>query len=206
MESILRGLEAALYASNQVDIYLNYLCKVQHLQPAAKLEESLADYWSIILKFLIHATNIFQLSTTRRALTSLSSQDINDFELRCHKLEGRVETNADNCDREGTREFYAIMCEQRKDLEFLRLNYAIVDQIWKVMRRDERTKILQWVSRIPYIDNHLTASEGRTEGTSVWIFDRTEYKTWARSCRSMILWLHGIRKLLLKVGRGLFLI
>ena len=59
---------------------------------------------------------------------------------------------------------------------------------------ERRTKILQWISSIPYEDNHDTASMGHTSGTGEWLLQHDTYIKWKTSRTCSILWLHGIRK------------
>ncbi|KAM0510824.1 hypothetical protein ACHAPE_010507, partial [Trichoderma viride] len=42
-------------------------------------------------------------------------------------------------------------------------------QLWKTLNEDERVKILQWISDIPYESDHYTAKGERIEGTVLWL-------------------------------------
>ena len=57
----------------------------------------------------------------------------------------------------------------------------------------KRSEILKWVSNIPYTSHHKLISEGRLEGTGVWLLRREEYRTWRSSSTSKLLLLRGIR-------------
>jgi hypothetical protein len=183
---------------NRLDLYLNFLRDLSHLQSQTQFQESLAHFYALILEFLANAIRIYQKSTLTRAFAAFwTLEEVVEFEARCEKLANRVEIDAQNCDRhvmaQNAREFQ-VQLEQLRDL---RKMTDPIHEIWNSLKEDERTKILQWISQITYIDNHESASEGRTEGTAEWIFDRPEYREWEASPQSQILWLHGIRKSLL---------
>ena len=57
-----------------------------------------------------------------------------------------------------------------------------------------RTEILEWISKIPYLDHHKRISEGRLDGTAEWLLRRVEYLDWESSSASKLLLLWGIRK------------
>ena len=57
-----------------------------------------------------------------------------------------------------------------------------------------RTEILEWISKIPYLDHHQRISEGRLDGTAEWLLRRVEYLEWESSSASKLLLLRGIRK------------
>ena len=57
----------------------------------------------------------------------------------------------------------------------------------------KRSKILEWISDVPYTSHHKRISEGRLKGTGKWVFEREEYRTWRSSSASKLLLLRGIR-------------
>jgi len=57
-----------------------------------------------------------------------------------------------------------------------------------------RSKILKWISTIPYTNHHKWISEGRLEGTGEWPFKKNAYCSWRSSSVSKLLLLRGIRK------------
>jgi hypothetical protein len=57
-----------------------------------------------------------------------------------------------------------------------------------------RSKILGWVSTIPYTEHHTRISTTRLGGTGEWLFQKKEYQEWHSSSVSKLLLLRGIRK------------
>ncbi len=195
MAALLEGLKTAFYMMNRLNLYLNYLRNLSHFQSHAQFQESLAYFYALILEFLAGAIRIYQRNTVTRAFAAFwTLEGVQEFETKCEKLANRVEIDAQNCDRDvmaqSVKELQ-VRLEQLKDLHKMT---DPVHEIWSRLKEDEQTKILQWISQIAYLDNHESATEGRTEGTAEWIFDRREYREWETSQKSQILWLHGIRK------------
>ena len=58
----------------------------------------------------------------------------------------------------------------------------------------DRSKILGWISTIPYTSHHRQISEGRLDGTGEWFLAKDEYRDWRESSASKLLLLRGIRK------------
>jgi hypothetical protein len=195
MAAVLEGLKVTFHMMNRLELYLDYLRKLPHFQSQTQFQESLICFYALILGFLAGAIRICQKNTLTRAFAAFwTLEGVRDFEAKCEKLANRVEIDAQNCDRD-------VMAQSVKELqvrlEHLRDLHKMTDpinEIWTRLKEDEQTKILQWISQIAYLDNHESASEGRTEGTAEWIFDRAEYREWETSQQSQILWLHGIRK------------
>jgi hypothetical protein len=57
-----------------------------------------------------------------------------------------------------------------------------------------KSKVLAWISTLPYTSHHKRISEQRLEGTGTWLFDKKEYRNWRGSNTSKLLLLRGIRK------------
>ena len=56
----------------------------------------------------------------------------------------------------------------------------------------ERSKILQWISPIPYIQHHNQARRDVLAGTGTWFLKDETVLRWLSSSSSSIMWLHGI--------------
>jgi len=195
MVALLEGLKTTFYMMNRLKLYLNYLRKLSYFQSQAQFQESLIRFYALILEFLAGAIRIYQKNTMTRAFAAFwTLERVQEFEVKCEKLANRVEIDAQNCDRDvmaqSVKELQ-VRLEQLKDLHKM---IDPINEIWSRLKEDEQTMILQWISQIAYLDNHESASDGRTEGTAEWIFDRPEYREWISSQESQILWLHGIRK------------
>ncbi|RYP17500.1 hypothetical protein DL765_004464 [Monosporascus sp. GIB2] len=65
-----------------------------------------------------------------------------------------------------------------------------IDQMMLLLD-DERLKILEWISPIPYGKHHNTVKEARTSGTCEWLLQHERFREWEDATSSVILWLQG---------------
>ena len=56
----------------------------------------------------------------------------------------------------------------------------------------KRSQILQWISRIPYVQHHNQAKNDLMAGTGDWFLNDDELLGWRGSRTSSIMWLRGI--------------
>ncbi|KAF2147935.1 WD40 repeat-like protein [Myriangium duriaei CBS 260.36] len=105
MALLLTGMASALYASQRLQAYLEYL---QRLPVTTKfvsnLEDSLINSYVHVLRFLAKAISIYNKrnkSTLQHSLqTFWTKGDIEDFEPQCEKLLSRLQADASIFDRE----------------------------------------------------------------------------------------------------------
>ncbi|KAM0541979.1 hypothetical protein ACHAO7_010177 [Fusarium culmorum] len=112
-------------------------------------------------------------------------------------LETQVTTEANVCQGTIAESAFQNMDENSRDTrQKLRDMSSRFDdqtkQLWKHLNEDERCKILQWVSDIPYESDHYIAREGRVDGTGEWLMGHEVYETWQRPDTSNLMWLNGI--------------
>ncbi|KAM0412857.1 hypothetical protein ACHAPD_007905 [Fusarium lateritium] len=112
-------------------------------------------------------------------------------------LETRVTTEANVCQGTIAQSAFQRIDENSQDTrQSLRDIASLFDgemlQLWKHLNEDERCKILQWVSDIPYESDHYIARKGRVDGTGEWLIDHEIYTKWHQSSWSTLLWLNGI--------------
>jgi hypothetical protein len=67
-------------------------------------------------------------------------------------------------------------------------------RLWKKLDDDERCKMFQWISDIPYETDHYNARRGRVYGTGDWLLINPSYVSWRNQITSTLLWLNGIRE------------
>jgi hypothetical protein len=60
------------------------------------------------------------------------------------------------------------------------------------LQREDRSKILQWISTIPYSLHHQTVRKDRLPDSGDWMLRNARFKEWMQSSSSATLWLHGI--------------
>jgi nucleoside-triphosphatase THEP1 len=60
------------------------------------------------------------------------------------------------------------------------------------LRADERLRIFDWLSSVPYMSHHRSKVKMLLPGSGKWLFRKPEFVEWMSSSTSSILWLHGI--------------
>ncbi len=55
----------------------------------------------------------------------------------------------------------------------------------------ERSKILDWLSNIPYVQHHEQIHSDTLAGTGKWFFEREVFQDWLKSAETAMLWFHG---------------
>lgn len=208
MATLLEGLKIALYTMNRLKVYMDYIRDLPAELTRTNFESSLIDLHVLILQFLARAIQIYQKNTLTRVFDAFwKPEEVANFETNCDKIGKRVEIDATNCDRslnrlerqnaaQSTKTFQRLVTEL-KELQHVKDSIENIESkivmLWNGSMEDKQAEILEWTSKVPYLDNHLTASKGRIESTGEWIFHHTQYQEWRTSHQSMILWLHGIR-------------
>jgi hypothetical protein len=100
MASLLLGLNTALYMMNRLNAYMEYLRDLPVTMARTKFENSLIEFYAVILKFLARAIGIYQKNSLIRAFDVFwKFEEVSDFENECDKIGARVEIEASNCDR-----------------------------------------------------------------------------------------------------------
>ena len=202
MASLLQGTETVLYIMNRLKAYLEYLQKVPNGVQRSNFQAALESMYALVLRFLASAIRIYQEGGISRTLRAVWRVDeIVNFSKESESTASRVEVEAQNCDRvlsgERTKDFNR-MIEELEGIKKLDISISAISvnisRMWNVMERDEQAKILRWTCDIAYETNHDTAGKGRTADTGQWIFADKRFEEWECSDRSMILWIHGIRK------------
>ncbi|KAF2149539.1 hypothetical protein K461DRAFT_261086 [Myriangium duriaei CBS 260.36] len=104
MAALVTGLASALYVSQRLETYLDYLRHLPADEPSSReLEKTLSRLCACVLTFLIKAEATYDKrdkSTTKHLLRSFwDKTELADFEPQCEKLATRARHDADNCDR-----------------------------------------------------------------------------------------------------------
>jgi hypothetical protein len=214
MGALLIGLQRTLYLIDRFKIYeILYLRDGQSTLALQNFTAALTELYAVILRFLVKAIRIFSANTALRAVQAFfHSDDVVKFENECQKWETQVEIEANNCDRSCNVMAQAQVTKLQQLLKDLTAPDSLlshldakVSQLWDRSTEEQRTKILSWTSNLEYEDHHTLASRGRTGDTGTWLLEHARFQEWHLSDQSMILWLHGIRKLLTSCSVGLLL-
>lgn len=213
MAALLMGLEKVTCLINRCKIYealhlhLHYKPSQQCTAEAqTNMERALVAIYSHILRFLVKADQLYEKNSANRILYAiLNPTEVDGFVKSCERLETQVEIETRNCESTYTREMNEETVARIMKLEQLLVNLeepivrvdCRVATMFERLNKSEQSEILQWISSIPYEDNHTTACQGRTINTGQWLLEHPRYREWRKSSASMILWLHGFREFLL---------
>ena len=203
MEILLAEMEKVTQIVSRCKLYeIMYLDSVQvektedTVRPAfVNLEAALVKLYTAILEAIAHASNTFGKSGIKRGLGSILSPDLAN---RLSSLDTDVINCAHICENvygrnshKNAREILKILRDLEQPIRHVDLGVRL---LLKSVGTSRRTQILQWISPIPYEDNHNTACEGHTRGTGEWLLGHQTYDNWKSSREDAILWLHGIRE------------
>ncbi|OQE02907.1 hypothetical protein PENVUL_c037G03204, partial [Penicillium vulpinum] len=200
IESLLSGISHICYITRRCQLYealMNDLSLPKNdlsMRARQGLRSALIDFYILILHFLAQAARVYQLGSSRRAITAIwSSGDIGEFELQCEKLERRAETEAQVFERFQSNH----MLRLSKELLDVKIQnddvgHVGVTAIWDYLQGKERGEILRWVSEIDTLEQHRVTKYKRTAGTGEWVLRHQEFQSWQSSDEPTILWLHGI--------------
>jgi len=202
MAALLAGLEKVANLISRCSVYEALFLQHTHKgQAAVNLEKGLISLYVAMLRFIATACKLYSNTTASRMLRgALNLEKVTGFVSKCEGLEKTVDIEAHICESEVSAErenkLRNILIQLREPI--LRID----SQVRKLCDRLddlERSEILTWLSSIPYRKNHLTARQGRTDGTGTWLLEHPRYLEWRRSSTSMILWLQGSREYFLRV-------
>ena len=204
MGALLVGVEKVADLINRCKVYeLLYVDDHDATQAGANLERALVVLYTTILKFLAMAHHSYQNSGSRILNGIFNPDKVKEFVDQCGALEKRVDIEVSNCESTHSRKKWGehenklkqILLELKSKEEPIKRTDIRVEALFHSLNETERCKMLTWVSDIPYQANHYTAGQGRTAGTGEWLLAHEKLRDWRKSNTSMILWLHGIRKL-----------
>jgi hypothetical protein len=189
----------------------------QDPQQLEGLEEALIALHMRILRFLCSAYQTRQRNAMQRAFHSFwKPTAIIDFKNDCERLENAIQAECDACSVFSTKAMNeAIMetAERAADtnallgaiMESMKLTADFHPQISAIQGnvnllrlesgQKQRQDAIQWISNIPVRDHHELSKKDRTPGTREWIFSEEDFRHWHLSDEPILLWVHGIRKL-----------
>lgn len=162
-----------------------------------KLRDTLTGLYVSVLKFLSTAYRFFKKNGISRTFDAMLNQaEIESFFNDIGLWEQRVHRDASNCHSK----ISTLKIEQLEELlrkwdePLMRMDSRIA-VIHDDLEESQRVNILTWVSEIEYERLHYTARESRIDNSGQWLLKHEKYLAWLESNNSMILWLHGVRKL-----------
>ena len=207
MELLLTGVERLTNTASRCKIYeILYLDGIQSketedpIKPAFDhLSAAMISLYTVVLRFLAKAFRAFSKSGIGRAQSATFNPGMFEgLTEQLQVLDAEVVAATANCKEACNQNAQRDMGKLFKILEDLEGPIQRIDLRVEVLLQNvgsrRRTEILQWISAIPYEDNHNTAYTGHTSGTGEWLLRHNTYTKWRTSNTCNILWLYGIRK------------
>ncbi|CAJ0545119.1 Ff.00g085920.m01.CDS01 [Fusarium sp. VM40] len=204
MGLILIGLEQVVRIITRCRIYqMLYLGDAAPVanelgQARTQLFSVMARLYAKVFSFLAYYLRLLDLNTAIRTMKAFSQQGkVSEMLTEIGKYEEQVGTEASLCEKAISRSAFQ-QIDQKSENNRIQFKEMVswldkeMKQLWKQLNEDERCKILQWVSDIPYESDHYTASKGRVSGTGEWLLRHNAYLAWRESDKSTLLWLNGI--------------
>lgn len=136
---------------------------------AQNLESALVKLYTVILRFLIRANQLYQSSIKRLGHGIRSPDVIKDFIDECTKQEIQVSLEASNYKQTMDNKAHAGVNEKlRVLLDELRSPISYIDSgvmdIRKMLTKTEQLSLLRWVSDIHYESDHKSARKEPVNG------------------------------------------
>lgn len=155
---------------------------------AKRVQEALIALYASMLVFTVKSKRYFAKGNMKRILTGGAKPfhvAFGPVVQNMRKCEARVEVEA----RAAAEE--AAVADRGKMMDLLGgmigvtipelkvltvQTNATVQRIRKAQEEEARSEILQWLSKVKYLDNHKTNARLREKGTGEWLFNRKEWK------------------------------
>ena len=165
------------------------------------LQKNIVQAYKSILSFLVYHIKLLDRNVVvRKLVATFKPGQLGEIVADLGRHQARCEMAASNC--EG---YMSSLSRKRQDAAQKHHQDTLkrhIDNVEANLRRyqellddDERCSIFQWISEIPFENDHYIAAKGRVVGTCEWLLDHVKYQEWRESEDSKILWLNGIRKL-----------
>ncbi|KAK8065162.1 hypothetical protein PG997_011909 [Apiospora hydei] len=166
--------------------------------PLGRLRVAIAKAYTAIMSTLLQILRLYSMNTGKRAVYSFFNPGELSTKLGdLSKLKQTAETEAANCERWKSKQFredHSTRNQTLKDLtegQLFKIQEISSDSC-EMLKAEEQSRILQWVSQIRYLEDHHIAKKGITDNTGNWILQHESFQRWRESEQSETLWLHGI--------------
>lgn len=178
-----------------------------------ELQDTLVRLYATILLYLSKAKAFFGQNSAKRMLEAVivSQEEFNNLGASMDAEEKMVDRCASLVDAETrnniTEALGSLSITQESSYsQMLSLLHTIDGPIFRMsgqlhsvedhLDKEERVKILRWLSSQPYMEHHEQIVKHVLSGSGRWLLQDPMYIQWHRSSASSLLWLHG------KVGSG----
>ncbi|KAF8534161.1 hypothetical protein BDD12DRAFT_896905 [Trichophaea hybrida] len=155
------------------------------LRSLSNLIDRCLVYESVHLKEDTDASRILKKTILKLYITILNIlavEELSQTLSNVERLENALERDANAAGAQwtavGLKDIQTFLEELHPASTRLQENLGNINHMLKV---NDRTKILEWTSTIPYTSYHQLISRQRLEGTGEWILARNEYRDWRTS-------------------------
>ena len=94
-DSIIGGLQTALYMANRLKVYLKHFAQLPSSTAATNFRDAMVEFYAAILEFLARAIESLQKSTAARTFDAVwNPNGFKEFETKCCRIEQRTEAEA----------------------------------------------------------------------------------------------------------------
>ena len=164
------------------EVYLRGGCPVSG-RIRSGLEKVLKELYTGIIVFLLKSHKYLTQGPAKRfARPAVSLEDIETLSRDIAKLEDEVQKY----------EFLELKRQANEQFLSIRASIGAYDDR---LEKEQRERILDWISTVDYRSQHLDIHNKLLQGTAKWLFKRPEYHQWEHSTVSTLLWLRGDGKL-----------
>ncbi|KAI0884268.1 uncharacterized protein GGS22DRAFT_194819 [Annulohypoxylon maeteangense] len=210
-QSVTQGLNKVVIIMSRGLIYewhLQNSWKTGNDRNTELFENFIVDLYEQTLIFLIaasdHYTSGLKGAVARTWASVWKANAITDFEENTIKIQLDLQDEAATCFRIGVQGSLASILESQGALQTQLARLKDIHEDTKMIKEavmnkgnyesnQKRSSVLEWLSKLPYIDHHTSAKDKRVFGTGNWIFEHEDFKNWHDSVEQHILWIHGIR-------------
>lgn len=170
------------------------------VRAADELHRNVVLMYGKVLSLLATYIKITSTSTVVRAFkAALDAGGFADMLSELGRLEGRCEAEANSCERHVSLNSRVVRDKSLREIRDMlktqmEVSEANMTRFWEKLDEEERSRILQWISEVPFESDHYNATQGRVKGTGTWLLEHDTYRSWRAATVSTVMWLHGIRE------------
>ncbi|KAJ5721659.1 uncharacterized protein N7483_009593 [Penicillium malachiteum] len=157
------------------------------------LESGLLRIYATALELLADAGKLLSRNTARRTLEAIVNPGKASGALASFvEQEDRLLRDVQACESKRSSDSDKRMIKMLETFNdpIFRIDQGVT-QVLDNMEESERIKMLEWISSVPFGENHDNISEKRTPGTGEWLLQHEDFRAWVEKKTPTLLWLEG---------------
>ncbi|KAK3933812.1 hypothetical protein QBC46DRAFT_326021 [Diplogelasinospora grovesii] len=164
------------------------------LKPALEnLQSALVKLYSGSLELLANSSQLFSKNTAAQTMHAiLHPGKTASLFSKLDELETKLGREVQACEvgRSADADTRLTDLLRKLDAPLARVDENVCTLLERT-DNEERLKILEWISLIPYGKHHGAVKEARTSDTCKWLLEHERFREWEDTSSSVILWLQG---------------